>query len=227
MKTTLLAAALAATLLPACSSEASSPFAGKSEADIIAYLVFGIEVRTKVVKMADGSEAVISIENAPKPSETPQSVGLYEAFRSTKGEKTSLFVLSVAPQDHCTALMRFEPDVPKDMESRSGRGRYQLDFSGLTSVTAQETGDYGVGGPVVFEGAKMKCVSNTEACELQNIVLEKGKWDYRFNIVDSAYDAYKTLNDVSGHKEEIRRNVQERLNEAVAYYRTNFCKQKG
>ncbi|MGR9168612.1 hypothetical protein [Rhizobium sp. KDH_Rht_773_N] len=205
MKTSLFTAALAAVLLPSCSD--AGPVDGKSPVEIAAFIAFGYE---------DGGTGSTGVTSGPMKDvnfTATKISGEPFTFAFDLSNGIRFYTAAITTTDNCTFDVTFTPgsllgqDIPKSL--------LRFDFSGLTGATVER--DHG-GLGVQFEGATPQCVKSDDPryCkEFGKSPYGENDWRFRTGLVDEA------------HKAGADKYRQERLDQAIAYFRDNICKPKG
>ncbi|SOC48178.1 hypothetical protein SAMN05892877_14122 [Rhizobium subbaraonis] len=167
MKSKLLAAALAASILPACSSEANS-LEDKSPEEIAAYILFGMEEDQWEVT---GGTMMMAVRNA-KPLHMVLAA-------QNKAARFDLVETAVNMSDGC----RFTTTVKDTTRSPDfKRGTFAVDFSGLSAVRLDTVSNGKVF--AYLDGAKIQCVDSDEGfCEFFNAdTAVTGEWRWRYDF---------------------------------------------
>lgn len=196
MKTKLLAAAFAATLLPSCSN-AADPFEGRPAEEVVTYILFGLEDKA-IVKNREFALEVSAMQ--PKP----YALGV----TAVQGDKRKLGMISIVNRvDDCTYMVDFDNRNPS--ASNPG-GTFKIDLTNLTAAKLEKS-EF-----AVFEGASIECVKSKAAgfCEFLNTDedgLRTGKWQWRVGPFD---------------KDKNLEADQTKVNAAITHFKANICKPK-
>lgn len=123
----------------------------------------------------------------------------------------AVYSMYVGTPENCTFDVGFTVDGSISPTRQSHTTTYKFDFSKLTGARVSSGGE-----GIQFEGATLQCVkSDVVGCVNANKQVANGFWQARFGLVDEA------------HKADAENYRQERVNQAIAYFRENICKPKG
>ncbi|WP_149905983.1 hypothetical protein [Mesorhizobium sp. SARCC-RB16n] len=196
MKTKLLAAGFAASVLSACSSSAG-PFDGKSQEELAAFILSGLEVGFERTDQKGFGLKVISSSTKPL---------VLDVVASSGQQSRTMFQVSVTHDGGCSFTYQVKDFTPQQDLGSIGSYTLKADLSGVSHAT--QTGD---NKPTTFEGAKFQCVVGEKYyCQYRQPELDKGEWP-RIGPLD---DSRKTKGDAA----------ENRLNDAIHYMKANFCK---
>jgi hypothetical protein len=175
----------------------AGPFDGKSPAEVAAFIAFGYE--------GDGTyDTRDGAVTSRKLSGEPFTV----TFSLDGGPPMRLYKAAMTSTDNCIFDVEFEPGEAMGMPNSTLR----FDFSKLTGAKMNRRG-------VQFEGATLQCVKADQPgfCKNSNgdTSFTQGRWPFRVNLVDEA------------HKADAENYGQERITQAIGYFRETICKPKG
>lgn len=158
MKTKLLAAALAASVLPACSE--AGPFDGKTPEEVALFILAGIE-KDATMTMPDG--ATFKVTTA---SEKPLVLDVELSYQN---QHQKVLSFSLEDKGGCSFVYKVDESIPRPVV---GDLVIEANLSELVSGKLALNTD-----ATTLEGAKLQCVSSSvRPCEYAQPRLDKGEW---------------------------------------------------
>ncbi|WP_143748917.1 hypothetical protein [Mesorhizobium sophorae] len=196
MKTKLLAAGFAASVLSACSSSAG-PFDGKSQEEVATFILSGLE--NGFVHSDQKGLSLKVTSSSAKPF-------VLDVVASNGQQSRTMFQVSVTHDGGCSFTYQMKDLTPQQDVASIGSYTLKADLSNVTHAT--QTGD---NKPTIFEGAKFQCVAGGKYyCQYRQPEMDKGEWP-RIGPLD---DSHREKGDAA----------ENRLNDAIKYMKSNFCK---